>query len=59
MDELWSFVNKKNVERRGVSQLFLQFYRPHRSLSKNPDKTRMPRAPALCAGITDKVTGKA
>jgi hypothetical protein len=39
----------------GLSVYFYNFIRPHCSLSKNPDKTRTPRTPALCAGITDKV----
>jgi hypothetical protein len=39
----------------GLSVYFYNFIRPHRPLSKNPDKTRTPRTPALCAGITDKV----
>jgi hypothetical protein len=39
----------------GLCVYFYNFIRPHRSLSKNPDKTRTPRTPALCAGITAKV----
>jgi IS1 family transposase len=38
-----------------LSVYFYNFIRPHSSLSKNPDKTRTPRTPALCAKITDSV----
>jgi IS1 family transposase len=33
---------------------FYNFIRPHATLSKNADKTRTPRTPALYAGIIDK-----
>jgi hypothetical protein len=40
----------------GLSVYFYNFIRPHSSLiCKNPDKTRIPRTPALYAGITDRV----
>jgi hypothetical protein len=29
------------------------FIKPHASLSRNPDKSTIPRTPALCAGIID------
>jgi hypothetical protein len=38
-----------------LSVYFYNFIRPHRSLSKNPDKSQTPRTPALCAGITENV----
>lgn len=38
-----------------LSVYFYNFIKPHGSLSKNPDKTRTPRTPALYARITDKV----
>jgi IS1 family transposase len=39
----------------GLCVYFYNFIKPHCSLSKNPDKTRTPRTPALCAGITNKI----
>jgi IS1 family transposase len=32
---------------------FYNFIRPHATLSMNPDKTKTPRTPALCAGIIE------
>jgi hypothetical protein len=34
---------------------FYNFIRPHGTLSKNADRTKTPRTPALSAGIVDKV----
>jgi hypothetical protein len=34
---------------------FYNFIRPHRTLSRNQDKSYSERTPALCYGITDKV----
>jgi hypothetical protein len=39
----------------GLTVYFYNFIRPHGTLSKNPDKTRTPRTPALVAGITNNV----
>jgi hypothetical protein len=36
-----------------LSVYFYNFIRSHNILSKNPDKTRTPRTPALYAKITD------
>jgi hypothetical protein len=40
--------------RLAVIILIYNCVRPHNTLSKNPDKTRTPRTPALVAGLIEK-----
>ena len=40
--------------RIAVTILIYNCVRPHNTLSKNPDKTRTPRTPALVAGLIEK-----